>query len=95
MRRRISLVAVMLALAAPAKAEPPRAKKLDASSALGALTGNQTTAALSGNLRALLVEDQMVQLLFDPEDGWVAATSPVPCVDAASWNIDARFLVEI
>jgi hypothetical protein len=69
MRLRLSLVAALLALAAPACAEPPGPKKLDPSSALSALTGNQTTASLSGNLRALIVES-FPDPLFEDQSHW-------------------------
>src|SRR5262249_26657077 len=69
MRPAITILMGLLALATAANAEPPTPKKLDASSALGALTGNQTTAALAGNLRALLVES-FPDPLFEDETHW-------------------------
>lgn len=63
------IIIVAAALATTANAQTPQPKKLDASSALGALTGNQTSAALSGNLRALLV-DHFPEPLFEDTSNW-------------------------
>ncbi|MGD9715063.1 MAG: hypothetical protein AB7V46_23845 [Thermomicrobiales bacterium] len=46
---------------------PPR--KIDASSALGAITGSSSTAALAGNLRALLLEN-FPDPLFEDTKNW-------------------------
>lgn len=58
-------LAALLAAPAAARSKPP----LDARSALGALAGNQTTAALSGNLRALLLE-HFPNPLFEDAREW-------------------------
>src|SRR5439155_21679440 len=83
MRQLIGLAGV-LALTAAAGAEPPK-QKLDASSALGALTGSQTTAALSGNLRALLVESFPDPLFEDASHWGLRKLSP-----RDQWRHDGR-----
>jgi hypothetical protein len=59
---------LVLILTGAAPAQPPK-PKLDANAALGALTGDQTTAALSGNLRSLLLEN-FPDPLFEDAKNW-------------------------
>ena len=66
--QRLLIALAVLAIAPLANAQSPK-QKLDASSALNALTGNQTTAALSGNLRALLLEN-FPDPLFEDAKNW-------------------------
>src|SRR3954452_840027 len=59
---------LVLFLTGAAPAQPPK-PKVDANAALSALTGDQTTAALSGNLRALLL-DNFPDPLFEEAKNW-------------------------
>src|SRR5262249_15770112 len=58
----------VLILTGGGPAQQPK-QKLDPNAALGALTGDQTTAALSGNLRALLLEN-FPDPLFEDVKNW-------------------------
>ncbi len=63
----LALVAAV-ALAGTGRAAPPKVK-LDPAAALGALTGGNTTDALAGNLRGLLLQN-MPEPLFEDAKHW-------------------------